>query len=294
VGIAATERHGGSRLREITTAARSRQDGDWLLSGEKCWVSRLDEAVAFVVFFRAPGGDITAALVPQDAPGLHRRPARPAGLAGWSWGALELVDVVVVPEDLVGAEGDGLDVFDEHFSHYRPLVTMTALGAAAGVHAAVSATLRARTTIGIVSRPRDTAMIALGRSHIELNAALLTALATITFGDLNPATADLWARSVKAFGIDSAYRASCELPLLIGALGFTARSHLVKARNDLAGLLYADGIHDSLYRSAGRMLFDAGLRSESRSPDTRSGPAHGPSGTRPGAGRAGAAAAPGP
>lgn len=36
-----------------------------------------------------------------------------------------------------------------------------------------------------------------------------------------------------------------------------ADSALVKARRDLNGLLYADGIHDSLYRTVGRMLIGA-------------------------------------
>ena len=42
--------------------------------------------------------------------------------------------------------------------------------------------------------------------------------------------------------------------LLTGATGFTASSHLVKALGDLSALRYADGIHDSLYRAAGRAL----------------------------------------
>ena len=46
-------------------------------------------------------------------------------------------------------------------------------------------------------------------------------------------------------------------PLPIGASGFQAGSRLSKARADLGGLLYADGIHDSLFRSAGRTLTSA-------------------------------------
>lgn len=41
---------------------------------------------------------------------------------------------------------------------------------------------------------------------------------------------------------------------LVGAAGFTAVSPLAKARADLAALRYADGIHDSLYRSGGKTL----------------------------------------
>jgi alkylation response protein AidB-like acyl-CoA dehydrogenase len=197
---------------------------------------------------------VTATLVLSTAAGLRRRMVPPAGLAGWSWGTLQLIDVAVAPEDLVGEDGGGSDVFHEHFAHYRPLVTMTALGAAASVHATVAATMRARVTLDIVRRPRDTALVALGRAYAELNSALLSSFAALALGDRDPSTADLWARAVKAYGVDAAYRAATELPLLVGARAFGADSPLTKARNDLAGLLYADGIHDSLYRSAGRTL----------------------------------------
>jgi len=45
-----------------------------------------------------------------------------------------------------------------------------------------------------------------------------------------------------------------ELAPFTGAAGFTAASPLIKTRADLAALRYADGIHDSLYRSAGKTL----------------------------------------
>jgi hypothetical protein len=59
---------------------------------------------------------------------------------------------------------------------------------------------------------------------------------------------------VKAHGIDVAYSTASELVLLAGADGFRAASPLAKALGDLRAFLYADGIHDSLYRAAGRAL----------------------------------------
>ena len=59
-----------------------------------------------------------------------------------------------------------------------------------------------------------------------------------------------WAAAIKAHGIDAAHQLMAELALLLGAAGFRADCRVAKARRDLAGLLYADGIHDSLYRAA--------------------------------------------
>jgi hypothetical protein len=58
--------------------------------------------------------------------------------------------------------------------------------------------------------------------------------------------------ATKAHGVDTAYQAAAELALLLGASGYQASSPIAKIRRDLTGLLYADGIHDSLYRAAGK------------------------------------------
>lgn len=258
VGIATTERHGGSRIQETTTRAMVATGGRWLISGEKVWVSRLVEAAGLVVFFRDPDGRISAAIVDATAPGLHRDAVQPAGLAGWSWGVLRLHQVPIDPStELIGPPGDGLRVFREHFTLFRPLVTATALGAAAGVHATVAETLAARQRIGILARVRDNALVSLGRTHASLTVALLGTLGTVVLGAAGDPRADLWARTGKAHGVETALAAVDELVPLVGAAGFTAANSLTKARADLAAFRYADGIHDSLYRSGGKTLLNA-------------------------------------
>ncbi|MFB9186308.1 acyl-CoA dehydrogenase family protein [Dactylosporangium sucinum] len=255
VGIAATEWRGGSRLQEITTRARPAGRDRWRISGEKVWVSRLHESSAFVVFFRDPDNRITAGLVDAAAPGLHREVVDPFGLAGWSWGLLQFHGVSFDPAaDLVGPVGEGLGVFRRHFSRFRPLVTATALGAAAGVHSFTTTVLAAKLTEGALSRIRDNALIVLGRTYAEITAALLSALTTSRLAAMGHPGADLSARLGKAAGVDAAYRAVTDLAPLLGAAGFQRSSMIAKVRADLTGLLYADGIHDSLYRSGGRSL----------------------------------------
>lgn len=258
VGIAATERHGGSRIQELTARAVLHRDR-WLVSGEKCWVSRLVESAAFVVFFRDPDGRISAAVVDAAAAGLEREPITPAGLGGWGWGILRLHDVAVDPRrDVLGRAGHGLDLFRAHFTSFRPLVTATALGTAAGVHATVSAMLGARVRLGLLPRVRDNALIILGRTQTQICAALLAALGAARLAALSDRQADLWGRLTKAHGVDVANQAVSELVPLIGATGFQAAHPLAKARADLVALLYADGIHDSLYRSGGMSILAAG------------------------------------
>jgi hypothetical protein len=79
-------------------------------------------------------------------------------------------------------------------------------------------------------------------------------------GDAGDPVADLWARAGKAHAVDTAVSVIDELALFVGAAAFTAMSPLVKVRADLAALRYADGIHDSLYRSAGKSLLVGTLK----------------------------------
>jgi alkylation response protein AidB-like acyl-CoA dehydrogenase len=64
----------------------------------------------------------------------------------------------------------------------------------------------------------------------------------------------MWGCAIKAHAVDTAHTAASDLTLLAGAAGCAGRSPLEKASRDLRALLYADGIHDSLYRAAGRAL----------------------------------------
>lgn len=253
-GIAVTEPHGGSQVRATRTRVTACGDGTWTVTGMKTWISRLTEASVFCVFFAGPGGGISVAAVDAGSDGLTRVPLVPAGLSGWAWGELHLDQVRVRPDELIGQPGTGMRLLREHFAGYRPLVTATALGAAAGCHDRTVAALDARRRAEDIAGLRDNALIAIGRSYAEVNAALLAACNAVTLAESGSPLAARWGCAVKAHGVDAAYRAVSELALLTGAGGFVSGCATAKAVRDLNALLYADGIHDSLYRAAGRDL----------------------------------------
>lgn len=95
-------------------------------------------------------------------------------------------------------------------------------------------------------------MVSVGRTHAQLVTALLGTVMASHMAATGYADAEPWAAAMKALGVDTANQAAAELALLLGAAGFRADCQIAKIRRDLSGLLYADGIHDSLYRTAGR------------------------------------------
>jgi hypothetical protein len=118
----------------------------------------------------------------------------------------------------------------------------------------VTATLAAKQRTGILPRIRDNALISLGRTHAALCSALLAAVHTARLCATASGDGDLWARLGKAHAVDTAHHAVHNLAPLVGADGYRQASAIAKARTNLTGLLYADGIHDTLYRSGGRTL----------------------------------------
>ncbi|MFI5930590.1 acyl-CoA dehydrogenase family protein [Actinoplanes sp. NPDC051494] len=249
-GVAITEPHGGSRPAAARTRATLGPGGTWLVSGRKKWISRLTEAAVFVVFFQDPDGRLAAAAVDAAAPGIRRQPVAPTGVAGWTWGILDLDEVAVDPERDV-LRGDGMFLLRKHFASYRSLVTATGIGAAAAVFDIVTAGLTERRDSGDVPRLRDSALVTLGRTHAQLVTALLGTAMAAQLAHAGNDRAEQWGWEMKAHGIDTAHHAAGELGLLLGAAGYQADSPIAKIRRDLEGLLIADGIHDSLYRSAG-------------------------------------------
>jgi alkylation response protein AidB-like acyl-CoA dehydrogenase len=111
VVFAITEPDAGSNTHRLSTTAT--RDGDaWRLRGTKYYISGVDEAQALLVVARtgtAPGGaaELSLFLVPTDVPGLVTRVLPVDLMLPEKQFTLHFDDVLVGPEALVGAEGEG-------------------------------------------------------------------------------------------------------------------------------------------------------------------------------------------
>jgi len=254
VGIAMTELHGGTQLRSITTTLVRRPRCTLLLTGEKCWVSRLAEAELFIVVCQDPGHGLSVVMVDRSTPGVTHHLITPGGLRGWSWGRLHFDHARLRHDDILGIPGVGAILCADHFAYCRPLVAATALGGAAAAVDQILARLHLRLDRGWIRAPRDSTLATIGRSVATIHAALLACITAVQLAASCDPAASTWGMLAKAHGVDAAYHVTTNLALLAGAAGFQAGSRLDKARRDLWGLQFADGIHEELYRAAGRQL----------------------------------------
>lgn len=146
--IATTELESGSNV--LGMKATAERDGDsYILHGRKVFVGNSHVGDLHGVIVRTGDGSrgLSAFLVEADRPGLTVSPQRPAmGLHGFSFGELVFDNCRVPRENLLGEEGDGLEVaYSSSVLYGRPNLTAVSLG----IHRAlVEDTARFAQTLG--------------------------------------------------------------------------------------------------------------------------------------------------
>jgi alkylation response protein AidB-like acyl-CoA dehydrogenase len=139
--IGATEEEAGSDVGAARTLAVPSPTGDTVrVTGRKRYVTCADRAGLFLIFARAGGSDaegesaaaragLTALLVPR-APGVRVGPAiATAGLRGARLAPVDLDDVEVGADAVIGRAGAGMAVFQIAMAYERALVLAFRLGA---------------------------------------------------------------------------------------------------------------------------------------------------------------------
>ncbi|MGE3285836.1 MAG: acyl-CoA dehydrogenase family protein [Pseudonocardia sp.] len=111
VVFAITEPDAGSNTHRLATTAR-REGDEWVLNGEKYYISGIDTAEALLVVARTGRTDegvarLSLFLVPTDAPGLTATPLPVDVMLPEKQFTLHLDDVRVPASALVGEEGEG-------------------------------------------------------------------------------------------------------------------------------------------------------------------------------------------
>lgn len=130
--IAVTERESGGHV--LGMASTARRDGDdYILNGHKVFVGNSHVGDLHGVVVRTGGSGsraLSAFLVESSRPGFSLGEHHPAmGLHGFSFGELVFDNCRVPMENILGAEGDGLEVaYSSSVLYGRPNLTAVSLG----------------------------------------------------------------------------------------------------------------------------------------------------------------------
>lgn len=135
IAFAVTESDAGTNTHKITTRARRNTDGDWVITGQKTYISAVEHATAILVVARAELDDGTLGLpllfiVDVDAAGLTREVIPTAvRMPDRQW-TLFIDGVTVGPERVLGGEVGGLGALFDGLNPERIMAAAGALGAA--------------------------------------------------------------------------------------------------------------------------------------------------------------------
>jgi acyl-CoA dehydrogenase len=173
---AISEPGAGSDPGRITTRA-VRDGDDWILNGQKLWISRAANADFTVVIAltdreRRGRGGISAFLVDRGTPGFHVGRRIPM-LAGMSTYAIELEDCRVEGWKLLGREGHGFEPMQVRLGARRMEIACWAIGMAQRAMEMMIAHAPQRVTFGRPLSERQTVQGWIADAATQIHAARL-------------------------------------------------------------------------------------------------------------------------
>ncbi|WP_062197211.1 acyl-CoA dehydrogenase family protein [Massilibacterium senegalense] len=136
--FALTEPQAGSDVNGLSTTAR-RVGNEYVLNGEKCFITNASHANFFVVLAKQHHHDgsthFTAFVVDRELEGVAiGKKEKKMGIRASDTASVIFNDVRVPLKNRIGGEGEGFTIFMKSLSHARPMVGAQSLGIARGAY----------------------------------------------------------------------------------------------------------------------------------------------------------------
>ncbi|WP_328469591.1 acyl-CoA dehydrogenase family protein [Actinoplanes sp. NBC_00393] len=229
-----TEPGTGSDAGSLTTRA-VRDGDDWLITGEKIFITNGTWAQVVLVFARTGGPGpkgITAFLVPADAPGLTRREIKgKLGLRGQATAEINFDGVRVSDANRLGREGGGFKIAMSALDKGRIAVAAGSVGLARGCLEAAVAYAQERTQFGKPIASYQLVQEMLADMAVETDAARLLVWRAADLVDRGrPFGTE--ASMAKLFATESAVKASNQAIQVFGGYGYVDEFPVGKAMRD--------------------------------------------------------------
>lgn len=240
---------------DLSTSAR-RDGGDYVLNGRKWLITNSDIASHFLVFAKTSEVDVSAIIVPRDAPGFTITPLpETMGCKGAEHGELNFTDVRVPASALVGAEGEGGDHLERALEISRVFIAASSLGTATRALDLSVAYSQERVTFGKPIAQRQAVQRYLAEMAADvyaLRGMLADAAEKWDRGDRIPAESSL----VKQFGLEAVGRVTDRALLVHGGIGYTRRYPIERLYRDARLNWLEEGTPTIQYLVAARELLD--------------------------------------
>ena len=273
VAVAITEPDVGTEMKAMTSTATKFGNG-FKLTGSKLWNARLRQATHVVLYTQSATNEsrkLTAFLLPIDHPGLHLVDQYAHGLTGNSFGGLEFKDMYVGSQHLLGSDGEGGKIFDDHFLYWRLMQAAAAIGCGEGALDQMALRIRTRQVFDAPIGRFTHLQQPIGECATKLAmAAAYAAKAAELIDQGDYKTASTLVNGVKAEGVEIALAAADAAMRAHGALGYSREVDLGDRVRDLMGLRIADGTTDVMRMTVVRDLYGYDLWQMAVEPESKS------------------------
>ena len=241
--FALSEEQAGSDAANQRTVAKL-DDRGYTLTGSKVWVANAEAADLIVVFAATQPGlrgrGISAFLVPADAPGLTRvASADSLGVRGLGCMDLELRDVRVGADALLGAAGDGFRIAMWALDGGRVAIAAQALGVGQAALDAALDHAKSRKAFGQPIGNYQAIQWMLADIATELDAARMLTLKAadsrerLVRGAASPGAVTLDASMAKLFASEAAHRAADKAMQILASKGYKRGSIVERLFRDV-------------------------------------------------------------
>jgi len=241
---ALTEPEAGSDPASIQTSAR-RDGDDWLLNGQKMWISNGAVADRIILFAQSDPArghrGIGAFLVPGDAPGLTRTTIEgKMGLGASNTAQLFLDNVRIPRSQVLGEVGDGFKIALSALDNGRFSTAACAVGIAQGCLDACVSYATQRRQFGKPIGQHQLVQEIVADMAVETEAARLLVWNVATLKDRG-ANASRAVSMAKYYASEAAVRAARNAIQLHGALGYVREYPVERYLRDAIALTLYEG-----------------------------------------------------
>jgi alkylation response protein AidB-like acyl-CoA dehydrogenase len=245
--IAFTEPHAGTDLQAIRATARRDRD-DYVLDGEKCYVTNGGIAELTVVFAKLDGA-LTAFVLEAGDPGAQPgRVEDKLGLRASHTGSIVLAGARIPRDRLLGAAGEGFAIALDFFAASRPQVAAGAVGLARAAFEHATAYARGREAFGRPLIAKQGVSFKLVEMGMAIEAARLLVWRAASSGDL------LLGSYAKAFAADAAMSVTTEAVQVLGGAGIMKNQPVEKWLRDAKVFQIVEGTSEIQREIAARLL----------------------------------------
>lgn len=244
--FALSEAEAGSDVAAVATSAR-REGAEWVLNGEKTWISNAPLADVAVVFARTGPGDghrgLGAFIVPLDSPGVERA-ATIETISPHPLGTLRFSGVRLPADALIGQPGEGFALAMRTLDVFRSTVGAAALGMARRALAESVAHVRQRELFGGTLADLQLVQGHLADMATDVDAAALLVYRAAWRKDSGAERVTREAAMAKAFATEAAQRVIDRAVQLFGGHGVTSGHIVERLYRDIRPLRIYEGATD--------------------------------------------------